>query len=121
MYGFYPPAQRWRVDLAALLLICTVALSFWRALPRRALTVPALWAVLLVVDAWLLAGGFGLPRVETRQWGGLMLTVFLSVYAGVLAVPLGILLALGRQSELPSSGSSPPSSSSSGAACRSSR
>jgi len=101
MYGFYPPAERWRVDLAALLLIGTVALSFWRGLPRRALTVPALWAVLLVVDAWLLAGGLGLPLVETRQWGGLMLTVFLSVYAGVLAVPLGILLALGRQSELP--------------------
>lgn len=101
MYGFYPPAERWRVNLAALLLIGTVAVSFWPALPRRALAVPLLWAALLIVDAWLLSGGLGLPRVETRQWGGLMLTVFLSVYAGVLAVPLGILLALGRQSELP--------------------
>ncbi|MDP3544709.1 MAG: amino acid ABC transporter permease [Phreatobacter sp.] len=101
MYGFYPPAERWRVNLAGLLLIGTVLASFWPALPRRALTVPLLWAALLVVGAWLLAGGIGLPRVETRQWGGLMLTVFLSVYAGVLAVPLGILLALGRQSELP--------------------
>lgn len=101
MYGFYPPAERWRVNLSALLLIATVTASFWPALPRRALMVPVLWAALLVVDAWLLVGGLGLPRVETRQWGGLMLTVFLSVYAGVLAVPLGILLALGRQSELP--------------------
>ncbi|MFX5757027.1 ABC transporter permease subunit, partial [Acinetobacter baumannii] len=29
------------------------------------------------------------------------LTVFLSVYAGILAVPLGIVMALGRRSELP--------------------
>ncbi|MEI8146306.1 MAG: amino acid ABC transporter permease, partial [Alphaproteobacteria bacterium] len=38
---------------------------------------------------------------ETRQWGGLMLTLFIAVYAGLIAVPLGILLALGRQSRLP--------------------
>jgi len=101
MYGFYPVDQRWRVNAAGLLLVATVCFSFWKAMPRRAIAVPALWALMLLVGAWLLAGGFGLPRVETRQWGGLMLTVFLSVYAGVLAVPLGILLALGRQSELP--------------------
>jgi general L-amino acid transport system permease protein len=101
MYGFYPPAERWRVNLAAVLMITATVLSFWPGLPRRALAVPLLWAGFLVVAAWLLAGGAGLTRVETRQWGGLMLTVFLSVYAGALAVPLGILLALGRQSELP--------------------
>lgn len=101
IYGFYPPAQRWRVDLAGVVLVATVALSFWRALPRRALLVPLLWLAAMILDAWLLTGGYGLVAVETRQWGGLMLTVFLSVYAGVLAVPLGILLALGRQSELP--------------------
>ena len=50
---------------------------------------------------WLLGGGFGLPLVETREWGGLMLTIFISIYAGLIAIPLGILLALGRQSELP--------------------
>jgi general L-amino acid transport system permease protein len=101
MYGLYPIDQRWRVDLAGLLMLATVILSFWKAVPRRASVVPLLWAVVMVVDVWLLWGGAGLPRVETRQWGGLMLTVFLSVYAGVLAVPLGILMALGRQSQLP--------------------
>lgn len=101
MYGLYPPAERWRVDAAGLLFVAAVALSFWKAMPRRALAVPLLWALVLLAGAWLLAGGFGLARVETRQWGGLMLTVFLSIYAGALAVPLGILLALGRQSQLP--------------------
>jgi general L-amino acid transport system permease protein len=101
MYGLYPVDARWRVDLAGLLLLATVALSFWKAMPQRARLVPAMWLAALVVVAWLLAGGFGLQPVETRQWGGLTLTIFLSVYAGVMAVPLGILMALGRQSELP--------------------
>jgi general L-amino acid transport system permease protein len=57
--------------------------------------------VLPPVAVLLLYGGFGLPVVETRDWGGLMLTVFIAVYAGLMAVPLGILLALGRQSRLP--------------------
>ena len=39
--------------------------------------------------------------VETREWGGLMLTLFLAIYAGLIAIPLGILLALGRRSRLP--------------------
>ncbi len=45
--------------------------------------------------------GFGLSIVETREWGGLMLTLFLAIYAGLIAIPLGILLALGRRSRLP--------------------
>jgi len=51
----------------------------------------------LLHGAW----GTGLRLVETREWGGLMLTLFLTVYAGLIAIPLGILLALGRRSRLP--------------------
>ncbi|HEX9556748.1 MAG TPA: amino acid ABC transporter permease, partial [Reyranella sp.] len=54
-----------------------------------------------LLGIWLLYGGLGLPIVETREWGGLMLTLFLAIYAGLIAIPLGILLALGRQSRLP--------------------
>ena len=53
--------------------------------------------VVLLHGAW----GTGLPLVETREWGGLMLTLVLTFYAGLIAVPLGILLALGRRSRLP--------------------
>jgi general L-amino acid transport system permease protein len=101
MYGLYPPPERWRVDLAGLILVVTIALLFWKRLPaRRAVTVAAL-IILPPLGIWLLAGGLGLPTVETREWGGLMLTVFISLYAGLIAIPLGILLALGRRSELP--------------------
>jgi general L-amino acid transport system permease protein len=56
--------------------------------------------VLPPLGIWLLAGGFGLQPVETREWGGLMLTLFISVYAALIAIPLGIIFALGRQSQL---------------------
>jgi general L-amino acid transport system permease protein len=60
--------------------------------------------VLPPLGIWLLAGGFGLRPVETREWGGLMLTLFISVYSSLIAIPLGIIFALGRQSQLRSSG-----------------
>jgi general L-amino acid transport system permease protein len=101
MYGLYPPSERWRVDLAGGILVITALLLFWKALPyRRVLAVAAL-IVLPPLGIWLLGGGLGLPNVETREWGGLMLTVFISLYAGLIAIPFGILLALGRRSELP--------------------
>src|SRR5262249_51529512 len=90
MYGLYPVTERWRVDLAGAILVVSIALLAWKALPyRRALAVAAL-VVLPPLGIWLLAGGFGLPYVETREWGGLTLTIFISLYAALIAIPLGI-------------------------------
>ena len=55
-----------------------------------------LGAVLLVSDL-----DFGLRSVETRLWGGLLVTMVVAVTGIVVSLPLGILLALGRRSELP--------------------
>jgi len=101
MYGFYPPDERWRPNLLGLAALAGIAPLF--VLTGRARLQLGL-AVLLVLPAlgvWLLGGGLGLRPIETRDWGGLMLTLFIAVYAGLIAVPLGILLALGRQSRLP--------------------
>ncbi|MCT9872582.1 ABC transporter permease subunit, partial [Paenarthrobacter aurescens] len=55
------------------------------------------------VVVWLLlyGGYFGLDRVETRQWGGLTLTLIIASVGIAGALPLGILLALGRRSKMP--------------------
>ena len=45
--------------------------------------------------------GAGLEVVETNRWGGLMLTLVLAVVGIVVALPFGILLALGRRSHMP--------------------
>jgi general L-amino acid transport system permease protein len=59
--------------------------------------------VLIYPLAVLIIGGFGgpLPVVPTNLWGGLMLTMLLSISGIVLSFPLGVLLALGRRSDLP--------------------
>lgn len=101
MYGFYPGPERWRVDLAGLILVGSVAILAIPRLPARRALLAASLLALPPLAIWLLYGGFGLRIVETREWGGLMLTIFLSVYAGLIALPLGILLALGRRSRLP--------------------
>lgn len=59
------------------------------------LAVPVLFVVLQGV------GGPPLPTVPTNLWGGLLLTFLLSVGGIVLSFPFGVLLALGRRSDLP--------------------
>jgi len=44
---------------------------------------------------------FHLKHVPIDRWGGLFLTVVISGFAIVMALPIGILLALGRRSTMP--------------------
>ncbi len=44
---------------------------------------------------------FGLESVETSQWGGLLVTLVVAITGIVASLPLGILLALGRRSNMP--------------------
>jgi general L-amino acid transport system permease protein len=60
------------------------------------------WIIGLFIMGLLMKGGlFGLAPVESSQWGGLPLTLLLSVFGLTAAYPLGVVLALGRQSRLP--------------------
>ncbi len=62
---------------------------------------PTIWVLSFPIILWLIKGGLGLTEVSTNDWGGLVLTLFLAVISIVLSFPLGVLLALGRQSSLP--------------------
>ena len=72
-----------------------------RKIPKLANWLSLAWVLLFFVSLWLMQGGLGLERVETNDWGGLMLTMFLAIVSIVLSFPFGVLLALGRQSNLP--------------------
>ena len=100
LFGRYPYAEQWRPLLASALLVALLVGSclrmFWRPLLALA------WVLVFAVLYVLMRGGFfGLTPVETAQWGGLPLTLLLSSVSLVIAFPLAVLVALGRQSKLP--------------------
>ncbi len=100
-YGRYPIAERWRADLAVVLLLAAL-LGVMVARRRRGAALLALLLGVPVVGGTLLAGGvFGLAPVNTADWGGLLLNIVLSFTAVAGALPLGIALAFGRRSRLP--------------------
>ena len=102
MYGFYPENQQWRVDLTYALGAILLAPLLIPRLPYKAANAIAFFGVFPVVAFFLLVGGvFGLTHVETRVWGGLLVTLVIAFTGIIGSLPLGILLALGRRSGLP--------------------
>jgi len=102
LYGFYPEPERWRVNVTFLLPGALGAPLFLPGFKRKLGLAALLLFVYPVVATLLLAGGIpGLPRVETSLWGGLTLTLVVAGVGIVASFPLGIVLALGRRSELP--------------------
>ncbi|MBF6622211.1 MAG: amino acid ABC transporter permease [Pseudomonas stutzeri] len=102
MYGFYPAELRWRVDAAAWLAVLGAAPLFFRRMPHRVRYGIAYLLLYPLLAYWLLHGGFfGLETVPTSRWGGLMLTIVIAAVGIAGALPLGILLALGRRSDMP--------------------
>jgi general L-amino acid transport system permease protein len=103
VYGFYPIGSRWRVDLFFLALACGVLWLTWLRAPRRDIGAIYFFVVLPILSFLLLSGAplLGLPDVTTALWGGILVTIVVATVGMVVSLPLGILLALGRRSEMP--------------------
>ncbi len=99
IYGFYPEGQRWRVNLAFVgFIVALWPILFDNAPARKQLIwFSGAYPVLAFV---LLLGGFGLESVETAKFGGFMLTLVIGVTGIAVSLPLGIVLALGRRSDM---------------------
>ncbi len=99
IFGFYPYDQQWRPLAAMLLLFLLLFISRDRRYWKKSLLYA--WIIGLTAMGILMRGGIlGLQPVESTQWGGLPLTLLLSVFGLTAAYPLGVLLALGRQSQM---------------------
>lgn len=99
------PLDLW-LRLGFLLLPGLIGGGFFlgRTFAIRGRLVLVLWLLSFVLTIILL-GGFRnstlLPQVEPNLWGGLLLTFLLALVGIVASFPIGVLLALGRQSSLP--------------------
>lgn len=102
IYGFYPISEQWRINFSFTMLGVLLVLSAYSNAPYRRYWIALLIGIYPIVAFALLYGGIGgLKIIETHLWGGLMLTLVLAIVGIASSLPLGILLALGRRSQLP--------------------
>ncbi len=100
LFGFFPYDLQWRPLVAMILLVGLLFFSQNRNYWKK--TLAYAWIFGLFIMGLLMKGGlFGLTSVDSTQWGGLPLTLILSVFGLTAAYPLGVVLALGRQSKMP--------------------
>jgi general L-amino acid transport system permease protein len=100
LLGRYPQTDQWRPVLATFALMAPVLASclqrFWKP------SLVWIWIAGVAIFFVLMGGGvFSLGKVPTDLWGGLPLTLMLSVLSMVFAFPVAVLVALGRRSNMP--------------------
>jgi len=97
MFGFYPPELYWRPLLAFVLLFVAMAPVLFSQLPRKMLWFSAVYPIIAYFLIW---GGLGLEPVDSDQIGGFLLALIIGVTGIAASLPIGIVLALGRQSSM---------------------
>jgi general L-amino acid transport system permease protein len=100
IYGFYPQDEYYRINLAfGLFFVFGILFKYvGKSFTQKVI----IFAIYPIVAYLLISGGyFGLDIVPTDKWGGLTLTIIVASVGIVVAFPIGIVLAFGRQSRLP--------------------
>ena len=102
MYGMYPDAEQWRINISFLFLLGSIGLILILPNKFKKYIIIFLLFIFPVIALNLISGGiFGLKWIETGAWGGLSLTFIVSAFALIFCFPIGVFLALGRRSNLP--------------------
>lgn len=104
LFGRFPYEEQWRPAVGTFAVVLALAASAVPALwtKTRSQWLFAGWAAALGCFFLLMYGGVaGLSPVGTDMWGGLPLTVIVTLIGMGLSSPIGILLAIGRRSRMP--------------------
>jgi general L-amino acid transport system permease protein len=106
LYGMYPDEHHWRINISFIALISLAFVGYFtgnklkKYLPLYYVIVYPIIAFLLIY--YLISGGsFGLVWIDTGSWGGLSLTFIVAFFCLIFCFPIGMILALARRSELP--------------------
>ncbi len=103
IYGSYPFELRWRVDIVFVVGFVLIAWLLVRRAPYRNVVAGLFFIGYPFLAYYLLHGAdwLGITVVQTDLWGGILVTLIMAVSGIVFSLPAGILLALGRRSQLP--------------------
>lgn len=100
-----PSLLRFWLDFSLTTTVVTAAIILlwggWRNGRRAGLSSALTFAGIAVAIIALHLDQGGLPGVDTRLWGGLLVTLVVSITGIVASMPVGIALALGRTSRIP--------------------
>ena len=102
LYGFYEKSERWRINILLGILAVGIVWLAWEKAPAKKLIAFFMLVIYPIFSFFMMYGNesLGLPIVETPQWGGFTLTLVIALSGIVASLPLGIVLALGRRSEM---------------------
>lgn len=103
IYGFYPAEEIWRINVCFVVGLLLLVPLMWPEAPGKVVNAILFFGAYPILVFLLLNGGgiTGLPSVPTENWGGLTVTLIIGLVGIVVSLPIGIVLALGRQSKLP--------------------
>ena len=106
IYGMYPDEHHWRINISFIALIVLAFAGYFAGNKlKKYLTfyyVIIYPIIAFVLIYYLISGGsFGLVWIDTSEWGGLSLTFIVAFFCLIFCFPIGVILALARRSELP--------------------
>ncbi|MEQ8825916.1 MAG: amino acid ABC transporter permease [Filomicrobium sp.] len=103
MYGRYPEAELWRVNLTYALALAGIVPLMWPGVKGKIWIAAYLFVGFPILAYFLLTGAewMGLDNVPTERWGGLLVTLVVACVGIAASFPIGVLLALARRSDLP--------------------
>ena len=100
LFGTYPYDEHWRAAVATALLAGLVLLSLNPLFWSRKLALG--WVAGTLVYGILMWGGvLGLRPIDSNDWGGLPLTILLTVFGVFFGAAVSVPVALARVSKLP--------------------
>ena len=103
IFGRFPYDEQWRAAVATCSILGMLIISaFPQTWTKSGLRILAAgWIFSLGLFFILMQGGvFGLAKIDPDYWGGLPLTIILTLFGMTASAPIGILLAIGRKSKL---------------------
>ena len=101
IYGLYPIEIRWRVNVFYGLGALTIAAFVFSFGPiTKKLRITMFIGFPIAAYVFLVGGIFGLKFIAPGEFGGLLLTVVIASVGIFGSIPIGLILALGRMSEL---------------------